>query len=1014
MNILHITDLHYNSDSYEKFTQGEIIKKLVAKIINQKIEFDLIFFTGDLVFNGSVFEDFEKAKNDFIDQICNTLRFKQENVIFCAGNHDMDRSGLSKSLEEHFELKIKTNDQLYEFFKTQDNDYKTSIKTTANYNTFIRKYYSNDSLYDLYSIHKRNIKGEDIGIFSLNSSWRSVDDFSKGKLLFPTHLLENGLEELKSIKNRFLLMHHPLHWFTDYNKPKLQELIFKNFNVIFTGHVHESEITTHYTKSNGIFINTCPATMTWDKNYLGYSIIKYDTFKSDFAVVSKYKFIDEKDDFEFIDRIEVNVPCGIIKTEQNKLQEKINNKSILELLNSKDLLLSKNFDNENDNLFLDLFNKPKLGLKPREEIDDTIDINSNIFDFNYLMEYKNNYFIFGNDKSGKTSLLKYIQIKHLKDYTTNGIIPFYIDLKNNYSLSVFDEIRKYYELSIKNTETLIKKDFLLLIDNFDINSSYYNNLIEFLDKYENVKFIIASDYYTYRVFENYKIDNREYFKLYLQDVSRKEVRSFLENNKFEINDSYDNVLEKIISFCKQLELPLNYWTISLILLVHKKQKFDLSKNIYNLLDLCVDEILDKKHMTLRNSKLEFKQLKSLCGNLSLFLLKNNSENIYSKTYLEVLEELDRLIKEDIRVKANPRETLDYLINSGILKNQDEKVSFRLNGIFEFFIALHMSENKLFRDEIINDDKLYLSFKNEFEICSGILNNDLKFYKKIYNKTETFFNLINQRYFSLGKQDTILKSKVTDKNDVNLKKITQELKTFEPLDNEKKDFINDQNNSLSINSELHIKKIYDVENFNPEIFERYISIFTRVFKTMEGIKDLNLLSNSLDFILNTYINFGFYLYEEIEQELEFKDFDESDILSLISKILPFISQMTMTENIAHYNIEKVIINKINELKNNHKENQYKLFILYFILMDIDENNIFTYTDDVIELINIGILKYSSIIKFKYYFSFKGKENTKLAQFLKEKIKEAQMKLNSKTDVSSLQSSLDNTRNKFKNN
>lgn len=1007
MDILHITDLHYNSDSYEKFTQNQIIEKLVNKIKIQQMKFDLIFFTGDLVFNGSRFEDFERAKVEFIDKLCSQLSFKKENVIFCAGNHDMDRSFYSNSLELHFDQKIKTNDDLFNFFKTNDNDFRTSIKSTENYNKFINNYYKDDKIYDLYSIHKRTINNEEIGIFSLNSSWRSLDDNSEGKLLFPTHLLENGLDELKSNKNRFLLMHHPLHWFKDYNRPKLQELIFKNFNVIFSGHVHEAEITTHYTKNNGIFINTSPATMTWDKNFLGYSVIKFNTENSNYAVVSKYKFIDEKDNFDFIDRIEVNVPSGITKTEQNRLQEKINNKLISELLNSKDLLLSNNLNNDNDNLFLDLFNKPKLSNKPKEEINETLEIP---FNFDNLLDFDENYFVFGNDKSGKTSLLKYIQIKHLKDYNINGIIPFYIDFKNNYNSSIFDEIRKYYELSIKSTESLIEKDFLILIDNFDVKSSYYNSLIEFLDKYTNVKFIISSNYYTYRVFENYKIDSREYIKLYLQDVSRSDVRNFLKSNKFEINDSYDNVLEKIISFCKQLELPINYWTISLILLVHKKQKFDLSKNIYNLLDLCVDEILDKKHMTLRNSKLEFSQLKSLCGHLSVYLLKNNSESIYSKSYLKVLNELDRLIKKDIRVKADPKETIDYLINSGILKHQDNKVSFRLNGVFEFFIALHMSENESFRNNIITDDKLYLSFKNEFEICSGILNKDLKFYNQIYEKSTAFFNEVNQKYFSIGKQDIILKLLVTDKNDVNLKKIVQQLNVVQPLDNESKDLINDLNNSVTVNSELHLKKIYDVNKFDPEIFERYISIFTRVFKTMEGIKDLALLSKSLDFILETYINFGFYLYEEIEHELAIKEVDDSNILGLISKILPFISQMSMTENIAHYNIEKVIISKIDELKENSKENEYKLFILYFVLMDIDEENIFKYTDDVIKNISISILKYSSIIKLKYYYSFKGKENERLAKFLKEKIKFAQFKLDNKTDINVLQSSLD--KNNFK--
>ncbi len=334
MDILHITDLHYNSNSYEKFTQGQIIEKLVYRIKAQRIKFDLILFTGDLVFNGSIFEDFQKAKIEFLDKICIALDFDPKNIIFCAGNHDMDRSNMSNSLEEHFNQKIDSNDKLWDFFSKQDNDYKTSIKTTENYNKFIRSLYSNDSIYDLYSIHKRTINNNEIGIFSLNSSWRCVDDSSKNKLLFPIHLLEEGLEELKSSKNRFLLMHHPLHWFKDFNKPKLQELIYRNFNIIFSGHVHESEITTHYVKNNGIFINTSPATMTWDKNYLGYSVIKFDSENSDFAAVSKYKFIEEKDDFDFIDRIEVSVPCGSKKAEQNKLQEKINNKAIFELLNS--------------------------------------------------------------------------------------------------------------------------------------------------------------------------------------------------------------------------------------------------------------------------------------------------------------------------------------------------------------------------------------------------------------------------------------------------------------------------------------------------------------------------------------------------------------------------------------------------------------------------------------------------------------------------------------------------------
>ena len=82
------------------------------------------------------------------------------------------------------------------------------------------------------------------------------------------------------------------------------------------------------------------------------------------------------------------------------------------------------------------------------------------------------------------------------------------------------------------------------------------------------------------------------------------------------------------------------------------------------------------------------------------------------------------------------------------------------------------------------------------------------------------------------------------------------------------------------------------------------------------------------------------------------------------------------------------------------------------MDIDEKNIIKYTDELLSLINIGVLKYSSILKLNYYFSFNGHRNKKIAAYLKNKIVEAQMKLNDKTDRGHLQSSMEKKKNLLK--
>lgn len=66
----------------------------------------------------------------------------------------------------------------------------------------------------------------------------------------------------------------------------------------------------------------------------------------------------------------------------------------------------------------------------------------------------------------------------------------------------------------------------------------------------------------------------------------------------------------------------------------------------------------------------------------------------------------------------------------------------------------MSEDVSFRDEMLRDE-VYLSFKNEFEIYSGIKNNDAEFLNIIYKKTASFFAASNARYREIGSIENIL-------------------------------------------------------------------------------------------------------------------------------------------------------------------------------------------------------------------------------------------------------------------
>ena len=232
---------------------------------------------------------------------------------------------------------------------------------------------------------------------------------------------------------------------------------------------------------------------------------------------------------------------------------------------------------------------------------------------------------------------------------------------------------------------------------------------------------------------------------------------------------------------------------------------------------------------------------------------------YSSSYSDILAMLDSEVKANIRLRANPKEILDYLINSGVLKyNEDDNITFRLNGVFEYFIAFNMSQDSSFKNEIVEDDKIYLSFKNELEIYSGLKNNNLDFLKRIYNKTEDFFEETNLYYSNLGNPDNILIASISTSSQAKMEKVAKELVSESPLKDEEKDLLRDEFESIDIKSEIVPKKLYDVTNLDSEIFERYISILARVYKTMDEVDDAEILIEIFSFLLDTYLNFGFFL------------------------------------------------------------------------------------------------------------------------------------------------------------
>lgn len=1006
MRILHISDFHYKPS--KKFDQQKLVDQLINK--SKAVDpIDFIFFTGDLVNSGTVEAHFWEAGSLLLDGLSTALNVKKNNIFICGGNHDVDRSAISESIKSHFELKIKDNNDLNAFANKPSPDYNLSKGPISNYIKYASSIYSGagNQINDLYSSHIRIIEDESVGIISINSAWCCTgDDF--GKLYFPVDKLKEALLEIQNqAQFKILLLHHPLSWFKDFNSFELEELIHKEFNMVFSGHVHSNQISTHYVSNKGIFSHVAPAALSFEKDaILGYSILECPTSNPTMVEVSRYTFNKKSSLFNAEEKIDYPIPYGDAKFKEIKFKLVIADRWRKELEKANELLLS--YAAESDNNFLDLYNNPNLSTKSDADISGS----DSILRFDHMKfvndeeDSKDNFFIFGKDKFGKTSFLKWLLLNYLKSYNYLSIIPYYIDCREiegkGKPINFLKSFSSYYELNKKDTEAKIRSNNIkLLIDNFQSSPIIMDAMKEFMAQFPTVSYVISSDQTLLNTIEQIDINNTTYTKLYLNDLSRKEIRSYTTKSINLPAETREVIMERIIKMCKEIQLPANYWTVSLMLYIYSESRDNYRKNIFDILDLVIDKILNKEYLVLSNSKYSFEQYKLLCAEIAYFLLTdtNCKENIHSSSYDELVRFVANFNATNPRIVADNRQVIEYLIKCGMLTtNINDRYTFRLNGFFEYFLAYYMIEHPEFKDEIISSDEIYLSFKNEFEIYSSLVRNDDKLVKAIFDKTRIALEEMVSPYngYSI---DNLLTEKVTHVQNITDK--IKELNVTKPMAREAIDEMLDASEPISVNSAVKNKQLFDIALKNPEIFERYLSILARIYKNSDRLKSNELVLSIFDFLLESYCLFSSFLIDSVESSrdtntivTEEEKETEVAIFKMLSSFVPTMVQMLFSESVGHFSLEKIIRDKINDLKKDSINNQYKLFILYFLLVDQNLTKSKALVEEVIELTSIGILKYSVLLKLQYYLAFKAYDNPGLEQDLRNAIQKSQIHLDSK--------------------
>ncbi|RSK34462.1 STAND family AAA ATPase [Hymenobacter metallilatus] len=564
-------------------------------------------------------------------------------------------------------------------------------------------------------------------------------------------------------------------------------------------------------------------------------------------------------------------------------------------------------------------------------------------------------------------------------------MPYYINAKSYafnesyYQDKLQREIAAYYTTNKADAGSIIEdKSLILLIDNIDLSNAHTADwLQQVLSAHPNIRLILCANETPDNKYKDLLINGRKVTKVFFHTLKKKQIKE-LAHKLYGDTEDKTEIVKKIGDIFNMLAIPFDFWSVSLFMWVFKESSSSIQNDV-GLIDLYIESILEREKLVKNKISFGFESYKLYLANLAKYLL-SKPDKFYSASYSEIIIFTEKYLEKNPRNDIEPRKVWDYVEEKGIVKqNPDSSYTFRLNGIFEYFLSYYMKNDADFRNRIIEDNFAYLSFKNELEMYAGSNRRDEDFLLRIYNKTKNIFSNVQLEFAEINIESSI-QSLTCNPNDELIKKGVSE---FKKLSEEERDNLEDDAISTNImladrNCEVRVKDAVELDSNDIFSLEKSLYILGRVFKNADQIDNVELINEIFDYIIDSTCKWGLKMFQTLKlteiNDNEGKTQHEK-ILQLMQQLLPVIVESRIFDMIGASNMQNIIKRKIKNIQLNKPEipnNQFKLFILMYLLSDIDLRKNIDYISESMESIKAPILKYGIILKILYYMHFKVDE------------------------------------------
>lgn len=1018
IGILHVSDIHMCEKDCVKISR--LVEKLKEDVLNLKeahnVDITCICISGDLINSGDNSEqELQLWLDYFLQPIMDFLGINETNVFIVPGNHEIKKSMISPYIEKGLSESLTTAETIDSFLNSPD--YACLAPVSYFHKDFSGifgpKAQISNPLYQSYIVEHNDIK---IGIACINSAWRSTGSGAgeKNKMIIGKKQIIDTCESIKTADLKICLVHHPFDWLVDADKTSIEKCI-NAFDIVLTGHIHESE-TKLYVNSNGqTLFNTCGKFDNTSDIYNGYSLLSINPYNKECTVYLRQYFGYPRDSY---DKALCVCSDGTFTTSLSKKDDNLTTTydMVLSIRDSfaefsNDFFIAHSSDENTNKGFDSSFITPDLSdsseYEKETQFNNKKSKTTNSINLKDICKSNDNILFYGKQNIGKTTILHYITKHYLSNFNAYKKVPIVLNIHNiDFSgkmvleraiLKFIDEYcDESHSFTKRQISELIKSGlFVIMFDNLDVaNEKQIGIINQFITDYPNNRFIFTKTEHisSKPLGEQDCVLEYNCNIVHICSLSKNQIRSIAKKNFADEGSS--NLVDKIMLCFKNTSLPKTPFIVSMILSLCKTKEFS-PINEAVLMEQFLEQLLEKSSdLEVYSSSFDFRDKEDFLIYLVGYMHDKN------KFYLSFHEFDELLYKYHSNLGYSVSEThFDSLFfEKGVLVKIYDTICFKYNCFVEYYLAKKATISDDFLRQII-ENRNYLNYAKELLYYTGlnrkrddianVIENDLQ------NDFKRFLHLLNEIHdYKIGINIAL----PDDDFDNNI--------THTKLSQTESDTLQDYEADEEHNNPRNIDKTVSHEEM--DTFVKTLIIYGNCLKTLDHLSfeaKQKMYSNYLSGLCLVLGIFTKRTEEYYEQEITDmqqspEEFSEKEIQEVkeIAKDIIKIALPIILQNIALENIGTVKLKKVIEYVIINNSNDFQKFFSVFLYCDLRIPGL----RDIIknycyETKNKSLL---TIIFFKlmYYYRF-GYFSSSLDQFLENTLKDINSKLYSCSKVES---------------